>query len=170
LAVNVSQRNDASIVTYSELITMDGHVAFHKSSAEMAVKIAVVDIGINELTNNAITYTLETVGASGIAGSVEYHERLSGLALVKVILTGTVLGTNHPVAIYQNNITTGGAKLITLQTVPGSTGISKTHVFQQDGGTAISYQGLLQLNSHILIETSETDATVAAQVNVGSNG
>ncbi|MDH5604396.1 MAG: hypothetical protein OEY51_10660, partial [Cyclobacteriaceae bacterium] len=103
LAVNVSQRNDASIVTYSEIIAMDGHVAFHKSSAEMTVKIAVADIGVNELTNNAIIYTLSAVGASGISGTVEYHERLSGLTLVKVILSGTVLGVNHPVAIYQNN-------------------------------------------------------------------
>lgn len=134
--------------------------------------VSVSDIGSNELTATSRTYTLASVGESGVAGTVTLTKRMNGTTLISTNLEGTETGTVYPVAIYNGSLTTPGASAIALTNVTGTTGsmaTSTTSVLQLDGGSAITYDQLGTFNGHIGVGTAGSPTTYVASTNIGAN-
>lgn len=166
----VSSLDNGTAITYEELLDYDGHVNVHLSEAEMSTIIAQGDIGANELTDESITYDLDSTGEDGVEGAITITERLSGAALVEIDLEETEDGAEHPAIIYMNSVLEDGDVAISLHPVNGSTGYSVTHVESLDDGTAITYEGLLEYDGHVKVHLSEAEmGTVIAQGDIGTN-
>jgi len=168
--MNGWSKTNISTATYTELLSYDGYINVHKSGAEVAVLVAQGDIGQNELTGNSRSYSLNAVSNQSIFGNVKFEERVNGEVLVTISLEGTSQGGDHPAHIHENSAATGGGIAITLSSVNGETGISKTNVKALNNETAIDYDGLLTFDGYINVHNSSTDLeTLIAQGDIGSN-
>jgi hypothetical protein len=165
----VSELNNGTDITYNELLELNGYVNVHLSASDLATLIAQGDIGENELTGSSATYTLSEVNGSGISGTAKFAKRISGSTLVTVDLDGTTPTANHPIYIYDNNVTTTGPIAINLNNYTGSTGMSVTSIRRLNNSTAISYDQLTDFNGHIGVGTSATNPVIITQGNIGSN-
>jgi hypothetical protein len=105
-------------------------------------------------------YTLESVGGSGVAGTVTFTEATSTTTSVTINLTGAPAGGNHPAHIHEGVKGSGGAVAFGLTSVVSST--STTLVDQ-------SYDQLLSYNGYVNVHLSSADLTVVATTNIGSN-
>jgi hypothetical protein len=165
----VSELNDGTPITYSELLMLNGYTNVHASEINLVTLIAQGDIGENELTGSSTTYALTGVNESGIDGTATFAERISGATLVTIDLEGASPTDNYPVHIYEGTVATPGPIAINLNNYTGTTGKSVTTVRTLNDDTAISYDQLSDFNGHINIQTSATDPTYVAQGNIGSN-
>ncbi len=165
----VTELNDGTDITYTELLNLNGYVNVHLSASDLATLIAQGDIGENELTAASTTYALGSVNDSGVDGTVTFTKRVSGSSLVKVNLNGASPTSNYPISIYENSQDEEGPVAITLNNYTGSNGTSITSVRKLNNNTAISYDELTNFNGHINIATSATDPTYIAQGNIGAN-
>jgi len=167
---NVSQLNDGTPITYTELLDYNGYVNVHLSPSELSTLIAQGDIGQNELTENSVDYPLASVSDPAISGTATFAERKSGFTLITIQLDGTTAGGDHPSHIHANDAATGGGIVLSFNNVNGETGQSVNHVTMLDDGTEITYEGLLDYNGYINVHLSPADlATLIAQGNIGSN-
>lgn len=115
-------------------------------------------------------YTLNTIGNSGVSGSVRIEEADLGGSIITVMLTGTSSGNSHPSHVHFNTAAEGGDIAISLEPVDGATGMSETYVETLDDGTAISYSELLEFDGYVNIHLSADElATVVAQGDIGQN-
>lgn len=167
---NVSELNDGTPITYTELLDFDGYVNVHLSPTDLPTLIAQGDIGQNELTENSVEYPLNSVSDPGISGTAIFAERKSGLTLITVQLDGTTAGGDHPSHIHENDAATGGGIVLSLTNVNGETGQSLTNATMLDDGTPITYEELLGFNGYINVHLSPADlATLIAQGDIGAN-
>ena len=167
---NISQRNDATAITYDELINFNGYLNVHLSSSALGTLIAQGDIGQNELTGDKKEYPLGPVSNPAISGMVVFEKRKNGTTLVTVALTGTTAGNSHPSHFHANSAAQGGGIVIDLKNIDGATGISKTSVTQLNAGTAITYDELLNFNGYVNVHLSPTVlGTLIAQGDIGQN-
>jgi plastocyanin len=142
----------------------------HNTSEDLSTLVAQGDIGQNALTGESETYQLSEKDLTGISGTAKIEERVNGTTLLTLTLAGTPQDGIHPAHIHENDATTGGGILISLISVDGNTGTSKTQVEQLDDGTAITYDQLVDFNGHINVHLSEAElSTIVAQGNIGSN-
>jgi len=168
-STTITQLDDNTPITYQELVTFDGHVNVHLSSANLGVLVAQGDIGENELTGQEITYPLNEV-ASGISGNAIFSERVSGETLVAITLNGTAAGTIHTTHIHDGSVATSpGAVAITLNTVNGASGISLTNVDSLDNTTPITYNELLTFDGYLNIHDDMDIMVIVAQGDIGQN-
>lgn len=120
------------------------------------------------------TYQLVSVDDPSISGEAKFIENLDGSTTVELQLTGTPIGEIHPAHIHFNTAAESGAIAITLESVNGDTGFSSTTVTalnDDQGGTAISYDELLDFDGYINVHSSATDlGTLVAQGDIGQNG
>jgi hypothetical protein len=166
----VSALNDGSVVSYDDLLSLNGHVNVHESAANLSTLIAQGDIGKNELTGDRKEYTLQEVEGSGVSGTAVFERRVSDFTLVTLQLTGTQSGGDHPAHIHNNDAAMGGGIAIDLSNVNGDTGLSVTHIEAMNDGTPIMYDQLVTFNGHINVHLSPSQlATVVARGNVGAN-
>ncbi len=167
---NVAQLDDNNAFGYSDVLGYNGYINVHLSAAELGTIVAQGDIGQNELTGNSKTYTLNTADVAGISGNATFKERVNGTTLITLALDGTPDGGSHPAHIHENNAATGGGIIATLNSVDGTTGISKTQISALNDGTQVSYTDLLSINGYINVHLSDSDlATIVAQGNIGAN-
>lgn len=167
---NVSQRNDATPITYDELLNFNGYLNVHLSSTVLGTLIAQGDIGQNELTGDKEEYSLGPVSNPGISGTASFEKRKNGTALVTVALTGTTAGDSHPSHIHANTAAQGGAIVIDLTDIDGATGMARTSVTQLNSGTAITYDELLAFDGYLNVHLSDASlGTLIAQGDVGQN-
>jgi hypothetical protein len=108
--------------------------------------IAQGDIGQNALTGENVEYVLNPVSDPEISGTVTFAERMNGMTLITIELTGTTDGGDHPAHIHNNSAAQGGGIAIDLKNVNGATGKSATSVVQMNNGTAITYTELIDFN------------------------
>ncbi len=167
--ITFNQLNDATAVTYDDMIAFDGYINVHLSSADLSTLVAQGDIGQNELTASTTAYTLDEVNSSGISGTAVLTARVNGETLVQLDINGTQTGTNHVAHIHDGSVANPGAIAITLTTVDGETGKSLTSVSKKDDDTAIGYANIQAYDGYINIHASEVDLTIVAQGNIGSN-
>jgi cell wall assembly regulator SMI1 len=166
----VKALNDGSLITYDQLINIDGYVNVHLSSSNLSTLIAQGDIGQNELTSTSKTYTLSAVSNPAISGTAKFTKRVSGETLVSIALTGTTSGVSSPAHIHLNTAAEGGAIAIDLTAIDGATGKSMTNVSKLNSGTAITYDGLLNFNGYINVHQSASNlSTLIAQGDIGKN-
>jgi len=169
-STNVSQLNDETPITYSELLEFNGYINVHLSGANIATLIAQGDIGQNELTENSVEYPLNPVSNPAISGTATFAERNNGFTLITIQLEGTTDGGDHPSHIHENDAATGGGILISLTNVDGATGTSNTSVTMLNDGTEITYSELIVFNGYINVHLSSTNlSTLVAQGNIGAN-
>ena len=166
----ISALDNGTTISYSELISFDGYINVHMSASDLSTLVAQGDIGDNALTGEMMTYDLSSVADPSISGTATFAKRMSGDALVTLDLAGTPDGGMHPAHIHMNTAAEGGDIAISLTTVDGTTGMSKTSVSMLDDGTAITYAELIEYDGYINVHLSGDDlATLVAQGDIGQN-
>ncbi|MBT8232064.1 MAG: hypothetical protein HKO66_00925 [Saprospiraceae bacterium] len=157
-------------LTYNDVITVDGYVNVHLSATELGTIVAQGDIGVNELTGESITYTLDEKDVAGISGEIKFEERKNGSILATIQLVGTPNGGMHPAHIHENDAATGGPIAVTFNPVVGDTGISKTTIRNLDDGSSFNYTSISSFNGYVNVHLSATElGTIVAQGNIGIN-
>jgi hypothetical protein len=166
----VTTLNDASPITYAELIDFDGYINVHNSSSDLATLVAQGDVGQNKLTGESESYVLNEFGDSGVSGMVTFAERMNGETLVTIELDGTTSGNSHPSHIHNNNATQGGGIAIDLTNVNGATGLSKTNVTMNNESQPLTYDDMVVFNGYVNVHlSSENLAVTIARGNIGAN-
>jgi hypothetical protein len=113
---------------------------------------------------------LNPVTNPDISGTVTFAERMNGMTLITIELTGTTDGGDHPSHIHNNSAAQGGGIAIDLKNVNGATGKSATSVVQMNNGTAITYAELIDFNGYVNVHLSSSNlATLIAQGDIGAN-
>ncbi|MFI8379877.1 CHRD domain-containing protein [Leeuwenhoekiella sp. NPDC079379] len=174
---NITATNDGSALSYADLIAFDGYINVHASADNLGTLLAQGDIGQNDLTGESKEYTLFTKDVDGIDGIALFEERVSGKTLVTLDIDGTPDGGMHPAHIHAGTTLDNGAIVVSLATVIGDTGLSKTDVTALNGtdgtpnaGAAVSYDDLLEFDGYINVHLSATQlSTIVAQGDIGQN-
>ena len=167
---NISELNDGTAITYSQILNYDGYVNVHLSADALGTIVAQGDIGENELTGESKTYALEERAVEGISGSVVFEERKSGDALATIMLNGTPDGGMHPAHIHMNTAAEGGDIAFTFNPVDGTTGMSMTDVAMLDDGTSFGYSNVLSYDGYVNVHLSaDALGTIVAQGDIGQN-
>ncbi len=121
-------------------------------------------------TGQLVTFPLNGVANSAAEGMVTFELMEDASTRIKVELEGTVDGEMHPMHIHENTAAEGGAIIITLESVDGSTGVSETFVTMTDDESPISYEQLVDIDGYINVHQSASDlATLVAQGDIGQN-
>lgn len=166
----VTMLESGAMVSYEELLEIDGYVNVHASASDLGTLVAQGDVGQNELTGQSKMYTLNAVSNASISGTAIFKQRVNGETLVEIKLTGTSAGGMHPAHIHMNDAATGGGIAVSLRDISGGTGVSKTNVNRLDNMTAITYTQLSVYDGYINVHLSMDNlATLIAQGNIGSN-
>ena len=166
----ISQDDNGNMVTYQDLLNIDGYINVHLSADDLATVVAQGDIGQNALTGESKTYPLETRDVDGISGSVMFQERQNGEAQATIMLDGTSDGEMHPAHIHMNTAAEGGGILYTFTPVDGTTGMSRSNVAELDDGTSFGYSDVLDVDGYVNVHLSADDlATIVAQGDIGQN-
>lgn len=155
---------------------------FHKTTGQLLPILMVVLIGISFYsckdddgdatgpTGNVMTYDLASVSNPAISGTVEFSENSDNTTTIKIMLTGTSSGGNHPAHIHFNTAAEGGGIAVDLANVDGATGESETIVSQLNDGTAVTYDDLIDYDGYVNVHLSSGDlATLIAQGDIGQN-
>ncbi|WP_442846012.1 CHRD domain-containing protein [Leeuwenhoekiella sp. H156] len=167
---NVTALDNGTAISYDELLNFDGYVNIHLSATELNTLIAQGDIGQNDLTGESKSYDLVTKDVEGISGTATFSERVNGEALLEVMLDGTPQGGMHPGHIHENSAAETGGIAITLSTLDGTTGVSKTNISALNDGSDITYTELLDFDGYINFHASAEDlGTLVAQGDIGEN-
>ena len=112
-------------------------------------------------------YTLNTIGDSGISGTVTFNENEDGSATVEFDLEGTEDGSVHPAHIHMNSAVETGDIVVTFN--PITDGESITEVSELNG-EPITYEELVAYDGYINVHLSEDDLpTIVAQTDIGGN-
>ncbi|MEO5603312.1 MAG: CHRD domain-containing protein, partial [Cyclobacteriaceae bacterium] len=168
---NIAALNDATPITYEELLNFDGYLNVHLSATEIGALIAQGDIGQNELTGDNKIYTLQPVANPAVTGTATFAKRKNGTTLVTVALTNTTPGASHSSHIHAKTIAEGGSIVINLNNVDGTTGKARTSVTKlNDVGTTIgapiTYEELLNFNGYLNVHVG---SSFVAQGDIGQN-
>ncbi|WP_290567888.1 CHRD domain-containing protein [Leeuwenhoekiella sp. UBA6783] len=167
---NVTSLDDGTPISYEELITFDGYVNIHQSADNLGTLLLQGDIGPNVLSGDSKTYQLVTKDVEGISGTATFTERSNGEVLLEVNLDGTPDGGMHPGHIHNNSAAETGGIALTLTTLDGTTGVSKTNITALDDGTPIDFEGLLNFDGYINFHLSADQLeTLVAQGDIGEN-
>ena len=168
--------DEETSISFEDLIDFDGYINVHASADDLETLVAQTDIGENELTGESQTYDLAEVDVAGVRGTATFYERESGETLVELDLDGTTEGNTHPAHIHMGAVADApGDIAITLTSVDGASGMSLTNVSITDGtddeeGTAVSYDDLIDYDGYINVHASADDlAILAAQGDIGAN-
>ena len=166
----ISQDDNGNMVTYQDLLNIDGYINVHLSADDLATVVAQGDIGQNALTGESKTYPLETRDVDGISGSVMFEERQNGEAQATIMLDGTPDGGMHPAHIHMNSFAEGGGILYTFTPVDGTTGMSRSNVAELDDGTSFGYSDVLGVDGYVNVHLSADNLpTIVAQGDIGQN-
>ena len=169
---HIEMTDDDMALSYEEILEYDGYVNVHLSAEELSTIVAQGDIGANELTGNATTYSLMEKDVTGAMGTVTFAERKSGFTLATIMLSGTPMDGMHPTHIHDNTAEEGGPIAVTFNPVDGNTGMSMTTIREKDGddAEAITYEDIIAYNGYVNVHLSMDDlATLVAQGNIGAN-
>ncbi len=166
----ISETDNGMAMSYSDLIQYDGYVNVHASDSDLQTLVAQGDIGENALTGMMTSYSLDERSGSGVSGMAVFYERENGETLVELDLNGTPTDGMHPAHIHMNTAAEGGDIAITLNSVNGASGLSRTNVTQTDDGmNQLNYTDLIDFNGYINVHLSSSDLSVVAQGDIGQN-
>ncbi|MFD1095729.1 hypothetical protein [Salegentibacter chungangensis] len=170
---NVAALDDGSAFMYEDVLDYDGYINVHLSADALGTLVAQGDIGQNELTGNSESYDLSTKDVAGIMGTAMFSERVNGETLVTIMLTGTPADGMHPAHIHMGSVAEApGDIAITLNSIVGASGMSKTNVtkFNGDDGESIDFESLIEYDGYINVHLSAEQLDVlVAQGDIGSN-
>lgn len=128
------------------------------------------DDTLPQLTGESKQFILFTKSNPAISGTVTFSKRNDNTTLITLQLSGTSAGGSHPAHIHAGTAAEGGAILLDLTSVNGSTGKSETVVTALNNGSPITYEQLINLDGYVNIHLSGTDlVTLIAQGDIGIN-
>jgi len=166
----VKTLKDGSVITYDQLINLNGYVNVHLSTSDLATLIAQGDIGQNELTDTNKIYALGSVSNIAISGTATFTKRVSGKTLVSIALTGTTAGVSSIAHIHINSVAQTGGAVVDLTSITGATGKSETSINKLNTGVEITYDELLNFNGYINVhESASAMSTIIAEGDIGRN-
>ncbi|MBC8768241.1 CHRD domain-containing protein [Arenibacter sp. BSSL-BM3] len=166
----VTATKNGTAITYEQLLELDAYINVHQSATDLGTLIAQGDIGVNELTADSREYELSSAADANISGTATIYKRVSGASLLEIALEGTPADGEHPAHIHLNSAAEGGDIAISLSPVIGATGKSYTHIEEDDAGTALNYEALLEMDGYINVHRSATELDVlVAQGDIGVN-
>ncbi len=161
-----------SNMNYSQLNSYDGSIKVQKSALEPEVIIAQADIGGNVVTGTNKTYTLSSLGVSGVSGTALFEKRENDNTLVTISLTGANPGVFYPATINLGSVTTVGGGTVSklLNSVNGTTGKSITNIRKLDNDLNINYNGWMGYGGYLNVyQTSVDHNNIISQGNIGTN-
>ncbi len=162
---------EVTSIAYNQLIAYDGFIRVMKSTLDTVI-LAQGDIGGNVITENNMTYNLDTIGSYGVSGTAKFEERINGNALITLDLDGTIAGEFYPATINLSSISTigGGPVTKTLSNVNGTTGKSYTTIRKLNNDLKITYANWLTYDGYINVYQTAVDFNnIITQGNIGSN-
>ncbi|WP_375562016.1 hypothetical protein ACE193_05555 [Bernardetia sp. OM2101] len=107
------------------------------------------------------TYTLESVGGSGVAGTVTFTEVNATSTTVTTSLTGAPDGGSHPAHIHDGVSGSGGDVAFNIGPIENSTNTATV---------TASYDELINYNGYVNVHLSaDSLQVVVATTNIGSN-
>ncbi|WP_323832064.1 CHRD domain-containing protein [Algoriphagus sp. D3-2-R+10] len=169
-SIIVSELDDGTPITYSQLMDYDGYINVHASASDLGTIVAQGDIGQNALTGETKIYDLGTVAVPGISGTATFSQRKNDETLVKIMLEGTPDGGMHPSHIHLNTAAEGGPISVSFTPIDGTSGMSVTNVSALDNETSITYDELLEFDGYINVHLSTSEmGTLVAQGDIGQN-
>jgi len=116
------------------------------------------------------SFIINSVGSSGVTGTVTFDELDDASVKITVSLTGTSSGNLHPAHIHDNSAAEGGGIAISLTPIDGGTGLSETIVTAKDDGTSISYSELTGYDGYVNVHLSADElGTIVGQGDIGQN-
>jgi hypothetical protein len=142
---HVSQQDDGTAVTYTDLVDFDGHVNVHKSETELQTVLLRAISDRTGLTGDEVEYELMTKTADEVSGTAVFSKRQNNETLVTLMLDNTLEDTDHPAHIHNNSAAEGGGIAIDLTTVDGNSGISRTNITQFNDETPVTYDELIEI-------------------------
>ncbi len=113
-----------------------------------------------------VDYELFSVNDSGVTGFASFIPNEDGTTTVYIDLENASEGI-HPASINFGNVDDGGTVAISLNECECE--ISETVVTQFDNGTPVTFVELITFDGHLVILESQSDATIIANTNIGSN-
>ena len=167
----ISEDAAGNMVTYQDLLEIDGYINVHLSPDELTTVVAQGDIGQNDLTGESKTYTLGEKDVDGISGSVMFEERMNGEAQATIMLDGTPDGEMHPAHIHMNTALEEGSIIYSFDAVNGNSGMSRSNVAELEDGTSFGYSDVLSVDGYVNVHLGPGDdlATIVAQGDIGEN-
>lgn len=162
--------DSGGMLTYEQILEMDGYVNVHLSMNQLGVIVAQGDIGGNELTGEMKMYPLNERAVPGIDGSITFEERMNGFSLATIQLNNTPDGGIHPAHIHANSAAEGGGIIVSFNPVNGSTGMSKTTIRGLNDGTPLMYEDLMTIDGYVNVHLSMSQlGVIVAQGDIGGN-
>ncbi|MDN3687352.1 CHRD domain-containing protein [Cyclobacterium jeungdonense] len=166
----IRSQDSGELLTYEQIMEMDGYVNVHLSLNQLGVIVAQGDIGGNELTGVMKMYSLNERAVPGIDGSITFEERMNGFTLATIQLNNTPDGGIHPAHIHANSAAEGGGIIVSFNPVDGSSGMSKTTIRGLDDGTPLMYEDLLTIDGYVNVHLSINQlGVIVAQGDIGGN-
>ena len=165
---NISEMDDGTSITYSQLLDFDGHVVVHPGPGQFDI-LARGDIGQNELTGSFEEYALTSQSVDDISGTVFFWQRKNNNTVVEMLLEGTTPGSNHATHIHQNTMIKGGSIDISFNEIAGTTGLSKTNITKKDDGSSITYDEITNYDGHIVVHPNSNQFDIVARGDIGRN-
>ncbi|EGV44040.2 hypothetical protein BZARG_1425 [Bizionia argentinensis JUB59] len=130
------------------------------------------DDNITRLETSLIstTYDLNPVSDPSVIGEARIIKNEDASITVKIKLSGTLAGQNHPASLRLNTSAEGGAVSVSLTALNGETGRSDTTFNTLDDGTDITYEELLDFDGYIDVRlNNDTPAMILADGDIGQN-
>ncbi len=114
-------------------------------------------------TRTSKVYRFNALNGADIAGYIEFLLNEDNTVDAEIVLTGTEPGNIHPAHIHANSAVETGDIVVTFNPVDGATGRSTTTI------TNLTYEQILAYDGYVNVHLSESDLTVIAQTDIGSN-
>lgn len=117
-----------------------------------------------------IAYTIDSTDPMGsnVYGRIVFYKTTLDQTLVQVSLFNTIPGLLHPAILLEDPVGTENTTMVTLDMVSGDSGELNDNKFFVITDTSF-YDSILTLDSHINIYLSESDDTIVASGNLGTN-
>ena len=169
LEVVVKELDDGTAVTYDDMVELDAHLVVHHR-VEGSPAFGTADVGRNALTGRFISYPLDPVVGSVVTATATYFERKSGSTMLFANLDNPRPGVPaSPIHIRANNVVTGGSIVFTANPFGEETNTSETHLEVLDDGTAVTFEELVLMDTHVDVRDARNSAVVLAMGNAGTN-
>ena len=169
-STTVTQLDNGTLLSYTDFLNFDGHLNVHVSEEDLESLIGQADIGTNELTGDTKSYMLNSVDITEITGTATFAKRKSGETLATISLENTPQGGVHSAHIHSNTVIEEGAIIFTLNPVNGDTGLSITHIAEDDNGAPLLFDDILALDAHIKAHLSADELqTIVFAEDIGQN-
>lgn len=167
---DVTMLDDGSPFRLEDWLQVDGYLAVTPSESDLTTILFSTDVGGNELTNTARTFSIDSVALGGSVGTFSLRKRKNDASIGTVSLVNFVSGNVHPVDLLTGDTSSSSSAqvILTLNPIGPTDSLNQTHIELDNLGFIFPYDSVLMRNSHLVIRRSIMDNTVIGKGNVGN--